>query len=94
MLIDIFDNQIEKIKNMKRLIYGVALIGIASVGLAFMTIKPKKKKLKEYCVTISCKGMSSFKETIQANYDFDAKKIAEQRYPNCKVTSYSSGACK
>jgi hypothetical protein len=36
VLIDIFDKQIEKIKNMKKLIFGVALIGIASIGFYFI----------------------------------------------------------
>jgi hypothetical protein len=36
VLIDIFDKQIEKINNMKKIIIGVALIGIASLGFVFL----------------------------------------------------------
>ena len=82
MLIDIFDKQIEKIKNMKKLIFGVALIGIASIGFSFMEID--KKGNEDYCVEINCDG-NRWTETINCPTATSATKIAKTKYPNCSV---------
>ena len=80
---------------MKRLIYAVALIGIASVGFSFMT-KESKGPLGDdpYCVKIYSKKTGTFYETIVAQNAGRAKLIAQQRYPNCDVGYPSVGPCK
>ena len=96
MLIDIFDKQIEKkINNMKRLIYGVALIGIASVGFAFMNNQETKKELQsEWCVKLLCDG-KSFYVTVIARGPISAREKALEIYPKC-TGGYSptQGRCK
>ena len=76
---------------MKRLIYGVALIGIASVGLAFMSKETKGDD--PYCIEIQCKG-NRWRETINAFSATKARQIAQSKYPNCKTVSFGKGACK
>jgi hypothetical protein len=81
---------------MKRLIYGVALIGIASIGFAFMQFE---KKDNPYCVEISCKtpnqnNWTKFKEVIYADYSGRASNIAKAKYPDCRIGAIREGQCK
>jgi hypothetical protein len=89
--IHIFDKQTVKINNMKRLIYGVALIGMTSIGFAF--INKEAKGDNTYCVQIHC-AKSSFKETVVARETAQARKIIEARYPDCRIGTIATGACK
>jgi hypothetical protein len=91
VLIDIFDKQIEKIKNMKKLIFGVALIGIASIGFSFMKIENKNGGDQPNCILIQVyktdpstktKTISNVYETIYAPNATEASNIAKKKYPN------------
>lgn len=78
---------------MKRLIYGVALIGIASIGFSFINNKDTtKEKDEDWCVTVYFNG-KKWKETIRAFTDMEAEDIAEAKYPGCHCSS-RRGACK
>lgn len=85
---------------MKKLIFGVALIGIASIGFSFMNnqeIKKnkeiKKEKLDEWCVKLLCDG-KSFYVTVIATAG-TARQKALELYPKC-TGGYSPtmGRCK
>ncbi len=81
---------------MKRLIYGVALIGIASLGFAFMNNQETKKELEsEWCVKLLCNG-KSFYVTVIASGPITAKEKALELYPKCTGTGYSptKGKCE
>lgn len=69
---------------MKRLFYGVALIGIASIGIAFMNNPTTKKETKaaEWCVKLLCDG-KFFYVTVIANNQQEAKQKAREIYPKC-----------
>ena len=78
---------------MKRLIYGVALIGIASIGFSFINNKDTtKEKDQDVCVTIYLNG-KKWRETIRAFNSLEAMDIAKAKYPGCTCT-YRYGACK
>lgn len=78
---------------MKRLIFGVALIGIASIGFSLKNDDIKSDT--NYCVTIGCPNTGNFKETINApGGSSQARKIAQARYPQCTIKMISTGACK
>ncbi len=72
---------------MKRLIYAVALIGIASIGIAFMNNPATKKELKietpaEWCVKLLCSG-KAFYVTVIARNATEARDKAREIYPKC-----------
>lgn len=77
---------------MKRLIYGVALIGIASIGFSFINNKDTTVEDEDYCVTVYFNG-KKWKETIRAFHGMEAEEIAKAKYPGCHCSS-SRGACK
>ncbi len=74
---------------MKKLFFGCALFGF----LFFVVSIIVPKSDEPYCVEIKCEK-TTFTEVIHADYSGRASRIAQEKYPNCKIGFVRQGQCK